>query len=277
MKLLSKNVSKIVGAHDTISALLIEKCGLDGIWVSGFGYSLSRKGKPDASILSISELIDSTRNISDVTNIPIVVDMDSGYGNAVNVFFYAKSLYDAGASYLCIEDNIFPKCNSFFKGVSRKLVSSQEMCGKIKAAKDSVSEIGIIARNEGLIAGLDMNEVLDRSYAYEEAGADLLVIHGYDWERLEEFLSKWKGKIGLMSIPTKMPHIPFKKFEEHDFRVVVYANQLLRKFLKVSEEVLQELKTNGLSKELDENVGSMEVGFDLVNMERLMEFEHKYF
>lgn len=277
-KIKSANGTIMVGGiYDTMSAILVEEAKFDAIWISGLGLSVSKKGRPDASIISMSEIVETTYNISNVVSLPLIIDMDSGFGNAINVYYHIKELVKAGAAGVCIEDNIFPKSNSFYLGIQKSLVSTIEMQNKIKAAKDSShDDFVVIARNESLIVGTDINEALDRSYAYEEAGADGLVVHSADWTLVEAFLERWKGKVSLVCIPTKMPHVSITELINKRFEMLIYANQALRASLKYSKQVLDDIIVNGISKESESKISSVKEVFDLVNMDFLSDLERRY-
>src|ERR687890_2310279 len=124
-----------VGAHDALSAKLIERAGFDAIWASGFAISASLKCIPDASFITSSEQLEVERNIAEAVSIPIIADCDTGYGNALNVMRTVNDRERAGVAAICIDDNVYPKRCSFYAGVRRELISIEEHCGKIKAAK----------------------------------------------------------------------------------------------------------------------------------------------
>ena len=128
---------KVVGAHDALSARLIERAGFDGVWASGFAISASLKCIPDASFITSSEQLEVERNIAEAVNIPVIADCDTGYGNALNVMRTVNDRERAGVAAICIEDNVYPKRCSFYAGVRRELIPIEEHCGKIKAAKSA--------------------------------------------------------------------------------------------------------------------------------------------
>ena len=108
---------KAVGAHDALSARLIERAGFDAIWASGFAISASLKCIPDASFIDSSEQLAVERNIAEAVSIPIIADCDTGYGNALNVMRAVNDRERAGIAAICIEDNVYPKRCSFYAGV----------------------------------------------------------------------------------------------------------------------------------------------------------------
>src|SRR5882724_3683861 len=154
------------GAHDALSAKLAEEAGFDAIWASGFGIS-AVQAVPDANILTLTETLEAVRHIVDAVRIPVVADCDNGYGNAINVMRTASEFERAGAAGICIADNEFPKRCSFYSGVRRDLVPVEEHARNIEAATSSRQDPGfaIIARTEALIAGLGLEEALQRARA----------------------------------------------------------------------------------------------------------------
>jgi phosphoenolpyruvate phosphomutase len=130
-----RGIIKVAGAHDALSAKLIEQAGFDAVWASGFGISATLKCIPDASFITLSEQVGVERNMAEAITIPIIADCDTGYGNALNVMRTVNDHERAGIAAICLEDNVFPKRCSFYAGVRRELISIEEHCGKIKAAK----------------------------------------------------------------------------------------------------------------------------------------------
>ena len=151
-----------IGAHDALSARLIERAGFDAVWASGFAISAAQFALPDANVLTMTENLEVIRHICQATHLPVIADIDNGYGNAVNVMRTITEYEAAGVAAISIEDNIFPKRCSFYSGVQRELVSVAEHCGKIQAAKRAQrsADFMVIARTETLIAGWGMEEAL---------------------------------------------------------------------------------------------------------------------
>jgi phosphoenolpyruvate phosphomutase len=264
------------GAHDVLSARIIENCKYDAIWLSGLCVSVALKGVPDASIVTATESIEVCRNISNVVDVPIIIDMDSGYGNAINVFYYSKLFAKAGAAGICIEDNPYPKCNSFFNEVDKNLISVKEMKAKIRAVKDATGDdFLVIARNEALIQKEPLEKILNRCHEYIDAGADALVVHAASWESMQPFLETWKEKIPLVVIPTKLQTVSPKILKKY-FRVIIYANQLLRASIRHSEIIMKQILNEGLDLKTELEISSMEEVFNYNEMWRLVELEKEY-
>src|SRR5919109_410386 len=219
-------IIKAVGAHDALSAKLIEQAGFDAIWASGFGISAALKCIPDASFVTLTEQLDVERNMVEAVQIPIIADCDTGYGNALNVMRTVNDHERAGIAAICIEDNVFPKRCSFYAGVRRELISIDEHCGKIKAAKSAqtVPDFMIIARTEALIAGWGREEALKRAHAYADAGADAVLIHSKSktFDELKSVAASWSGRVPLVVVPTIFDGVTAAELEEAGFKIVIY-------------------------------------------------------
>ena len=150
-------LASVMSAHNPLSARLAELAGFDGIWASGFELSAAY-GVPDASLLSLTQHLDMTRAIVERVSVPVVADLDTGYGNAVNVMHVVGAYARAGVAAVVIEDKIFPKDTSLLAGGRQDLVRVEEFQGKIAAARAAGSGHGVlmIARTEALIADLGL-------------------------------------------------------------------------------------------------------------------------
>ncbi len=235
----------IAGAHDGLSARIVEEAGFDGIWASGFEISAAH-GVPDANILTMSENLDTARFIQGASTIPVVADCDTGYGNAVNAIRTVQDYEAAGIAAVCIEDNIFPKRCSFYSGVKRELVSLEEHAGKIRACKDARrdEDFIVIARTEALIAGWGMAEALERGMAYAEAGADMILIHSKSKtpDEILEFCSRWDSPVPLVTVPTTYAMVTATELFDAGSRIVIYANHGLRSSIPAMQEALGKIR-----------------------------------
>jgi phosphoenolpyruvate phosphomutase len=237
---------KIVGAHDALSARLIERAGFDGIWAGGFAISASMKCIPDASFIDSSEQLAIERNIVEAVSIPVIADCDTGYGNALNVMRTVNDRERAGVAGICIEDNVYPKRCSFYAGVRRELIPIEEHCSKIKAAKAAqiFPAFVIIARTEALIAGWGQEEALRRAEAYAEAGADAVLIHSKSkkFDELRTLYKAWSGRVPLVVVPTIFDQTTAAEMEEAGAKIIIYANQPVRAAIRAMRDTLDLIK-----------------------------------
>ncbi|HAG21880.1 MAG TPA: carboxyvinyl-carboxyphosphonate phosphorylmutase [Synergistaceae bacterium] len=165
------------GAHDAISAKLIERAGFKALQVSGFGLSATYLGLPDMAFLSFSEVLHFSKNIIDSVEIPVMVDADTGYGNAVNAMHVTGEFVKAGAAGMNIEDQLFPKRCGHLEG--KRIIPMEEMVLKIKACRKAADELDpdfVINARTDAIAVSGVEDAIKRGNAYAEAGADLIFV-----------------------------------------------------------------------------------------------------
>ena len=163
------------GIYDALSGLIAEQSGAKAVYLSGASIAYTRFGRSDIGLVSVSEVHDTLAAVTDRIKIPIIVDADTGFGNALNVQRTIRSFERAGAAAIQIEDQSFPKRCGHLDG--KVLIKTDEMVGKVKAAVDArkTSDTLIIARTDArAVEGLQ--EAIDRAHTYEEAGADILFI-----------------------------------------------------------------------------------------------------
>lgn len=270
-----------VGAHDAMSARLIEAYGFDAVWVSGFGVSAMAYGLPDLNVITMSETLEATRRIAGVTSLPVVVDCDNGYGGFSNVVRTIVEFDRAGVAAVCIEDNLFPKRNSLYQGQSqRELVKTTEQARRLRAAKaaqESESFV-LIARVEALIAGHGVDAACERAVAYADAGADAILIHSKDkslWE-IETFLEQWRNtgiQTPLVAVPTLFPDYTAAELAQKGFSMVILANQPMRASVHAIEETLSMLHEEGKPAAADPHIAKVDHIFELVHTRETIEAE----
>ena len=273
-------IVRTVGAHDALSAKLIERAGFDAIWASGFGISASLKCIPDGSFLTMTEQLDATRNMVEAANIPVIADCDTGFGNALNVMRMVQDYEKAGIAGICIEDNVFPKRCSFYAGSRRDLVSADEHAGKVRAAKSaqSSSDFLVIARTEALIAGWGRDEALKRAEAYADAGADAVLIHSKSptFDELRAVSQQWSGRVPLVVVPTIFGAVTAEELERHNFKIVIFANQVIRTAIKAMRDTLDVLKKEGRAEAVGDRMVALQEVYDLVGVTQMEEDERRF-
>ena len=262
----------VAGAHNPLSARLVEEAGFDAVWASGFEISASQ-GVPDANILSFSENLEIARGIARAVGIPVIADCDSGFGNAVNVIRTIREYEDAGIAGICLEDNIFPKRCSFYSGSRRELVSPEEHAGKIRAAKAAQQnpDTFIIARTEALIAGWGQAEALHRAHAYADAGADAVLIHSKSktLDELAEAARHWNRKTPLVIVPTIFPEASAGQCFEAGFKIVIFANHGLRAAIRAMQQTLGKLRRTERIADVEPELVPLKEVYRLVGVEEM--------
>ena len=268
-KINEKSILKIGGAFDAMSAKLVEINEFDAVWAGSFAISATH-AVPDASIMTMTEFLQVAKNMVDSCDIPIIADCDTGFGGPSNVSHLVKQYEQAGVAGISIEDKIFPKQNSLLKNGKQELLSEKEFVAKIIAGKEAKinKNFMIIARTEALIAGLGVDEAIKRATAYENAGADAILIHSKSDTPKEvfEFCNLWKGVVPIIVVPTSYGDVTINELEEHNVKMVIYANQTLRIAHKAMSILLKKLEKANSLNEVDEEISSMEEIFELQKM-----------
>jgi phosphoenolpyruvate phosphomutase len=230
-KLEKKEIVRVAGAFDAMSAKLVEMNNFDAVWAGSFAISATH-ALPDASILTMTEFLSVASNMVNACSIPIIADCDTGFGGPSNVRHMVKKYESAGIAAVSIEDKIFPKQNSLLQNGKQELLSEKDFVAKIIAAKNAKinKNFMIIARVEALIAGLGIDEAKMRAYAYQKAGADAILIHSKKntSDEIFEFCDTWNGNIPIIVIPTSYPDVTLDELQKHQVEMVIYANQSLR-------------------------------------------------
>jgi phosphonopyruvate hydrolase len=198
-----------MAAHNPLAAKLAAEAGFDAIWGSGFELSASY-AVPDANILPMGTHLEMMRVIGEVQAAPVIADLYTGFGNAINVAYAVPRYAAAGVAAVVIEDKTFPKDSSLRAAGRQELVPIAEFQGKVAAAK-AVASVLVIARTEALIAGLGQYEALRRGEAYVEAGADAVLIHSKQKtpDEILAFCQAWPGRVPLVLVPTSYPQLSF--------------------------------------------------------------------
>jgi phosphonopyruvate hydrolase len=276
----SGELATLMAAHNPLSARLAEEAGFDGIWASGFELSAAY-GVPDASLLSFTTHLDMTRAIVEQIRIPLVADLDTGYGNAINVFHVVGAYARAGSAAVVIEDKTFPKDTSLLAGARQELVRVEEFQGKIEAARAAAAghDLLVIARTEALIADLGLDEALRRGAAYAEAGADLLLIHSKRKtpDEIVAFANAWNGAIPLTIVPTAYPDLTEAKARAlGKIGIMIYANHAVRAAVTAMRDIFAAIRRDGGIHEVDKRIATVEDIFDLQRVPAMKAAEKRY-
>jgi 2-methylisocitrate lyase-like PEP mutase family enzyme len=238
------------GVYDPLTALIAERAGFDALYVSGAGIAYTRLGRPDIGLASMNEVVDTVGLIRDRVRAQLVVDGDTGYGNALNVQRTVRLLERAGANAIQLEDQDFPKRCGHLD--DKSLITAQEMVGKIKAALDARTsrEVLIIARTDAVaVEGFD--PALARASLYREAGADMLFIEApRQRDELARIAKQAGGNVPLMANMVeggKTPILSAPELQALGFALVIFPGGIVRALAKAAEEFYGSLKANGTS------------------------------
>jgi len=256
-------ITVVPGVFDPASALLAESVGFKAIYLSGAALTGSL-AMPDLSIITFSEVLDATRRIMEVVDLPVIVDTDTGFGEAINVYRTVKELEEAGAAAVQIEDQVLPKKCGHLAG--KHVVPPDEMIKKIITATEARRhDIVIVARTDAReVEGLDA--AVERAQMYVEAGADVIFPEAlHDLEEFKEFARKVKAPLlANMTEFGKTPYITAKEFEEAGYRFVIFPVTTFRAAMKAMKDVLLELREKGTQKYVLDRLMSRQEFYDLI-------------
>lgn len=279
-KMAKNGLVHIMAAHSPLSARLAEEAGFDGIWASGFELS-ALYGLPDVSLVSMTQHLDMMRAMADAMSLPIVADIDTGFGNAINVIHAVEAYERAGASAVVIEDKSFPKVTSLVAGGRQDLLRIEEFQGKIEAALHirQSTDFLIIARTEALIAGLGEAEALRRALAYEAAGADMILIHSKQKtpDEVESFVRAYSGKAPIVIVPTAYPEMDEARIKALEkVKMVIYGNHAIRASVTAMQAVFAQIRASGGIRNADKTIVSVEEIFRLQKMDQVKTDEGRF-
>lgn len=219
------------GVFDGLSARIAQESGFDVLWASGLGISAAH-AVADEGILTMTEFLNAARIMSDSTDVPVLADCDTGFGDEGNVARMVDQYERAGIAGVCIEDKVFPKRNSLGCG-SQAQESIEAFAAKIAVAKrmQRTDDFVVVARIETFIAGGSKADAVARADAYVAAGADGILIHSRSssGEEVLDFGRTWSRKdVPLIAVPTTYPGVGADELSKAGFSLVIYANQALR-------------------------------------------------
>jgi phosphoenolpyruvate phosphomutase len=269
---------QLMGVHDGLSARIAVAEGFEVLWASGLCMSTAL-GVRDSDEASWSELLEIVAAMVDAAGAPILVDGDTGHGNFNTARRFSARAERIGAAGVCFEDKVFPKMNSFF-GDLHTLAPVPEFCGRIKAAKDAQKDpdFMLVARTEALIAGLSLDEALDRAAAYVAAGADAIFVHSRKSTPVEvaAFMERWDGQVPIVIAPTTYHTVTLQEFARMGISGVIWANHSMRAAFTAMRDVCQQVRAASGVAGVEGQVASLKEIFELLEYSRLQEDEARY-
>jgi len=249
----ARNGLIVPGAFNALSAKVIEDLGFKAIYVTGAGVTNMWFGMPDQGFMGLAEIADHTARIRDAVNVPLLVDADTGFGNALNVYHTVRVLERAGADCIQLEDQVAPKRCGHFSG--KEVISTEEAVSKIKAAVDARrdSDFLIMARTDAA-ATHGFEAAVERAQKFAEAGADILFVEAVTKEEEVRALPQRLAKPQLMNmvIGGKTPIFNADQLAELGFGIVLYANAALQGAVAGMQKALTVLRDE---KEVQESSG----------------------
>jgi phosphoenolpyruvate phosphomutase len=275
----SAELEFLMEAHNGLSARIVREAGFKGIWASGLSIS-AQFGVRDNNEASWTQVVDMLEFMADASDLPILLDGDTGYGNFNNMRRLVRKLEQRGIAGVCIEDKQFPKTNSFLNGERQPLADIEEFAGKIAAGKDTQQDgnFSIVARVEALIAGWGMDEALRRAEAYRLAGADAILIHSKlsKPDEIVTFAKEWARRSPLVIVPTRYYSTPTEVFRQAGISTVIWANHLVRAAASAMQSVAKEIFDSQTLVNVEDHIVSVNEIFRLQDADEYSAAERIY-
>ncbi len=271
--MMSESIIKIPGAHDGMAGLVAKKIGFQAIYLSGAAFTASQ-GLPDLGIIQSCEMASKAREIIRATNLPLLVDIDTGYGGILNVARAAKEMTEARVAAVQIEDQDLPKKCGHLNG--KKLVPSEDMMQKISAIKEICPTLFVVARTDArAIEGFDA--ALERAHKYVQAGADAIFPEALTEE--QEFRTFAQHlNVPLLANMTefgKTPYFTAEQFHDCGYQMVIYPVTSLRVAAKAYEMVFTELMTEGTQVKRLDTMQTRQELYDIIEYNKYESLDSK--
>ena len=275
----------VVGAQDAFSAIMIEGAGFDAVYVGSYSTQAAFLGKLDLDLMTKTERLMILRNIVKAVNVPVIADMEEGYGNAINVMDSVRDFEAVGVAAVHIDDEQLPgKCPVIPNIPHNRLISTDEMCGKIRAATNAREDpdFMIIARTD--VVGTmprdqyyqenRMEDVVKRSNAYAEAGADAIMIMGFNTDELSYYADNVRAP--LVGLYASAEPIAFSEFENRNYFIAIGTIAALYMYARGLMDGLRDLKETGDWNAVQEHMINDEEFFKLLDMEKYQKLYQEY-
>jgi methylisocitrate lyase len=275
--ILDREILIMPGAHDALSAKIIERVGFKAVTLGGAAASICFLGKPDVSLLTLTEMATHIRNVAETVDIPVFADGDTGHGNVTNVIRTTREFEKAGVAGFFIEDQVFPKRCGHTEG--KQVIPPEEMIPKIKAAVDTRidQDLVIMARIDSLsIYGID--DAIERAHRFREAGADLIFIEALtSKEEMIRVNREIDAPIMVTQIEGgKTPLYTAKELEELGFEAVAYPASTFFAAAWAVEKLMEELYRTGTTRNYMDKMILFDDLNRLVGLEKVREIEAFY-
>jgi 2-methylisocitrate lyase-like PEP mutase family enzyme len=265
------------GVYDAITARIAARLGFEIVFISGYSVSAARLGEPDFGFLTESEMADAARSVTRVSAAPVIVDADTGYGNAVNVMRTVRDFQDAGAAGVFLEDQVWPKKCGHFQG--KQVIPTDEHAAKIRAAADARGErdLFIVARTDAR-QPLGTGEAIARCLAYKEAGADALFVEApQSVAELEQIARELPPPLVANMIERGVtPHLSRTELKELGYQLIVCPLAALYAATKAATRVLTELKEKETTAALYDELVTFDEFGALVELDKRYADESRY-
>jgi len=266
------------GAHDALTAKIVEQTGFKAVTIGGYSASASLLGLPDLSFLSLTEMVDCVSRIVDVIDIPVFTDGDTGHGGVLNVRRTVKEIEKTGAAGMFIEDQVFPKrCGHM---LDKQVIDKQEMVAKVKAAVDArIDDDFIIMARTDALAVNGLEDAVERSNLFAQAGADLIFVEApTTLEQMKEITARIDAPLLANNIEGgKSPLLTAKELEKIGYNTVVFPVAVTYTVAKAVRDLMEELAATGTTAGFRKNMVSFDEFNHLIGLDHLRSLERNYF
>jgi len=267
----------IPGIYDAIGAKIVEKVGFEAMFQTGYGTSATLFGMPDYGFIGSTETVDNARRICRAVSVPVIVDADTGYGNALSVWKLVRELEGAGASGIFLEDQRWPKRCGHMQG--KEVVSIDEYAEKLQAALDARSNKNfiIVARTDARATeGLD--KAIERGLYYKKVGADVIFVEA---PKTIQEMKKIGSAIDAPLVANMIeggatPISSETKLHEMGFKIILYPLSVLFSNTYATLQILRELKRSGSTRKLNKKLVNFDQFNDLVELKKYRKLEKQY-
>jgi len=267
----------IPGIYDAIGAKIVEKVGFEAMFQTGYGTSATLFGMPDYGFIGSTETVDNARRICRAVSVPVIVDADTGYGNALSVWKLVRELENAGASGIFLEDQRWPKRCGHMQG--KEVVTKEEYTEKLQAALDARSNKNfiIVARTDARATeGLD--KAIERGLYYKKIGADVIFVEA---PKTIQEMKKIGNSINAPLVANMIeggatPISSETKLHEMGFKIILYPLSVLFSNTYATLQILRELKRTGTTRKLNKKLVNFDQFNDLVELKKYRKLEKQY-
>jgi 2-methylisocitrate lyase-like PEP mutase family enzyme len=275
--LTSDSILVAPGAYDALTARMIEHAGFDALYFTGAGMSYTSIGQPDLGLITLTEMVERARQIAQAVDLPVIADIDNGYGGVLNVTRTIRMFEYAGIAGVHMEDQTFPKRCGQLAGKS--LISVTEMRRKIQAAVMARRDpdFVVMARSDAFaLDGLDA--LIERGQAYIDAGADVFFVEAagttvHDLQAVADAINA--PLITDMVEGSNAPFLPAHELEQMGYDIVIFPNSLTRLFARMGLEMLDALRATGTTAAWHDRMFSFSDLLELLGLNELMDLERK--
>lgn len=266
------------GVYDGLSAAMAEQAGFDAVYLSGASIAYTRFGRPDVGLVSMSEVAETLAAIRERIALPVIVDADTGFGNALNVIRTMKLFERVGASAIQIEDQTMPKRCGHLD--DKTLISTNEMAGKIKAALDARQQDCLVIARTDAVAVEGLEPALERAAAYREAGADAIFVEALRTdEEIARAMAVLGGTAPMMANMVEGGKTPLKSAEELQamgYSIVIFPGGLVRAVTRTIADYFESLKANGTTKPFMNRMNDFKALQEIVGTDAMLALGKKY-